>query len=128
MVNLGVERTKETPEVHFNHESGVLSLKGTCITTEVKEFFEPLIEWLKDYLGSPAESTEISFQLEYCNSFSRKYVLEILKMLKDCSEKGNAVSYNWYYAEDDEEVLEEGQTYEQLIEITMNKISIEDYD
>ena len=46
MEELIIEKTGNTPKVHFNHQVGKLVIEGRSIPENPGDFFERLIEWL----------------------------------------------------------------------------------
>jgi len=45
--NLDITKTKDTLEIHFNAETGILSLKGESYPEDPAVFFTPLYNWIK---------------------------------------------------------------------------------
>jgi len=82
MEDLYLKKTFTSPEVEFIADTGELSLEGRSIPEDPGEFFEKLIEWINEYFLHPAEKTVMSIKLEYINSGSSKYMLEVLRIMK----------------------------------------------
>ena len=95
-------------------------IKGRSIPENSVEFYAPLIEGLSKYHQSPSLKTKVDFRLEYFNTSSSKCILEILKQLQALSVEGNNVEVDWYYDEDDDEILEIGEDYSNMIKIPFN--------
>ena len=97
-------KTRDTPEVEFDALKGFLRMKGRCYPSDAKKFFEPLVNWLRDYVDAPkSEKTEVHIDLEYFNTTSGKILLNLFEMLKELYKLGNQVSVKWYEWESDEE-------------------------
>lgn len=122
MEELLIEKTGNTPKVHFNHEEGKLVIEGRSIPENPGDFFERLIEWLDSYYKSPQETTQMYLNLEYVNSGSSKYLLGIFRMIKKRYDEGNNCIINWYYEEDDEAILSLGEHFKSTIKIPFNLI------
>jgi hypothetical protein len=84
-----------------------------------------LVDWLEAYLSNPAELTEVNIQLEYFNTSSSKCILDVFKKLEAIYKSGNEVVINWYYEEDDEDMLEAGEDYQSIIKIPFKMVEIE---
>lgn len=121
MESLIIKGDFKHPEVAFDAAKGLLELKGNSIPERAEEFYTPIIEWIKNYLKSPYETTTFNFKLIYLNSGSKRYVLDILEIIKS---SGNNVTINWYYEEDDEDMLEMGESYKELVELPINFIPV----
>jgi len=50
---LSIKGTQETPEVMLDKQSGVFSISGKSLPEDVKEFYNPLIEWIENYSNEP---------------------------------------------------------------------------
>ena len=112
-----VEATEFTPMVNFDKEKSIFIVSGVSRPENANEFYEPVIDWLKNYKDDPLNKTAIDFQFDYFNTSSLKYFLIILSQFKDIEESGKAVGINWYYDEEDESMLEAGKNLEELSEL-----------
>jgi len=126
MDNFFIERSKQTPEIKFNAESGVLEIMGRSIPENTFDFFNPVLSWLDEYSQNPASKTVVKVNLEYFNTSSSKYILEILKRVKNIMNDGHDVLVEWYYEEDDEEMMETGEDYEDVSGLPFTLISVEE--
>lgn len=126
MKNIEIEGSPKTPEIKFNADSGVIEIKGRSIPENSIEFYKPMIDWLEEYATSPQSQTIVNIQLEYFNTSSSKCILDVFKKLEVISKNGNDVIINWYYEEDDEDMLEAGEDYQSIIRIPFKMIEIEE--
>ena len=53
MEELRISPTKNTPEIILNPE-GIIRIKGRSIHENVTDFFEPVEEWVSEYIKNPA--------------------------------------------------------------------------
>lgn len=125
MDQISIEGTPKTPTVNFDAD-GKIEIKGRSIPENSIEFYKPLVQWLEEYGNSPKELTVVNIQLEYFNTSSSKCILDIFKKLEAISKSGNEVTINWYYEEDDEDMLEAGEDYQSIIKIPFKMIEIEE--
>ncbi len=122
MEDLYLKKTFNSPEVEFIAGSGELSVEGRSIPEDPGEFFERLIDWINQYFLNPHETTVMSIKLEYINSGSSKYMLELLRIMKINFDAGRDVQVKWYFEEGDESIEELGIHYEQTIQIPFEHI------
>ena len=122
MEDLFLKKTFNSPEVEFIAGTGELSMEGRSIPEDPGEFFERLIDWINDYFMNPASITELNIKLEYINSGSSKYMLELLRIMKINHVNGKNVQVKWYFEEGDESIQELGQHYEQTIQLPFEHI------
>ena len=57
----------------------------------------------------------MNFYLTYCNTTSSKWILDILLRVDDIAEKGFPITIKWRYDADEEDILEIGEDYRELI-------------
>ncbi|HMN04908.1 MAG TPA: DUF1987 domain-containing protein [Flavobacteriales bacterium] len=116
--------TDTTPEVLFDPVAGVLELEGCSIHENPEAFFRPLLDGVEKYIGQPAPHTVIKVALEYFNSSSSKYLLDLLKIMDRLygSDKGT-VEMQWFHAPDDLDLKEAGQDYGTLLDMPVKLIS-----
>ena len=126
MDTISIEGTPKTPEVSFDHEKGALRLKGRSIPENSIEFYKPLVDWLESYSGSPQPKTVCDIQLEYFNTSSSKCLLDLFKTMEGMSKDGNEIIINWYYEEDDEDMLEAGEDYQSIINVPFKMIEMQE--
>ena len=126
MDSIYIEGTPKTPNVKFDSEKGSLLLKGRSIPENSIEFYKPLVDWLDNYAGKPQPSTTIDIQLEYFNTSSSKCLLDLFKKAENMNNAGNEIIINWYYEEDDEDMLEAGEDYQSIIDVPFKMIEVEE--
>jgi len=126
MEPLLIEGTQKTPAVKFNPDQGALEVKGRSIPENSIEFYKPLVDWLENYSENPAGKTIVNVHLEYFNTSSSKCILDVFKKLESIHKSNNEVLINWYYEEDDEDMLEAGEDYESIIRVPFKMIEIVD--
>ncbi len=126
MDTISIEGTPKTPTVNFDDNKGLVEIKGRSIPENSIEFYKPLVDWLEFYQSTPKELTQVNIQLEYFNTSSSKCILDVFKKLETIYKSGNEVVINWYYEEDDEDMLEAGEDYQSIIKIPFKMIEIEE--
>ena len=118
--------TQKTPSIEFDANAGKVEIKGRSIPENSIEFYNPLIAWLEEYSGNAKETTEVNIQLEYFNTSSSKCILDVFKKLEVIAKAGSDVKVNWFYEEDDEDMLEAGEDYQSIIKLPFKMIEIEE--
>lgn len=113
-----LEASKDTPAILFDPELGRFEIIGRSFPLNAKGFYQPAIEWLQDYAKNPNEFTEFSFRLEYFNTPSSKCITDILKILKSIKDAGFSLSVNWFYDEDDIDILDLGHVFSRIADLS----------
>lgn len=124
MQSLVIESSNITPSVNFNVETGVLDLKGRSIPENSLDFYQPLYSWLDEYSLKPAVKTVVNVHLDYFNTSSSKCILDILKRIDKIDEKGHDVLIKWFYDESDEDMMESGEDYMDLLDSPFELIEL----
>ncbi len=122
MNSLIVNPTQDTPEVVFDAEQGKLLIAGTSIPENARAFFEPMLNWISEYLKSPKAETYISFKMTYFNTVSTKYIFDIMLLAKEIAKENNTLVFNWYFSEDDEDMYEAGATFSKMLRFPFNMV------
>lgn len=122
MENIFIKKNLSTPEVVLDAQTGYLSFEGKSRPEDPDSFFVPITNWLLDYVKQPATKTIIDFKFTYFNTSSSKKIIEILMILDIMYIEGNQVEINWYYKSSDEDMLEEGEMFNELNEIPIKFI------
>ena len=123
MEELRISPTKNTPEIMLN-PAGTILIKGRSIHENVTDFFEPVEDWISEYIGAPAEVTSVDLSLEYFNSASAKAFIHLLEQIKHVSLKNKKYIINWYYEDGDEDILERGEYFSSILEVPFTFIKL----
>ncbi len=122
MDNLQIPGSNKTPEISFDASSKVLSISGRSIPENSIEFYKPMLAWMEEYATTQPESTILQIKLEYFNTSSSKCLLDIFKKLETI---GGKCQVEWYYEQDDEDMLEAGEDYEAIVHVPFKMIGVE---
>lgn len=123
MKDIRKESTDKTPEINFVNDEGLIEIKGRSIPENSLKFYEELIDWIEDYSKDAKDNTQVNIQLEYFNTSSSKCLLDLFKKMEHVSKN---VTINWFYEEDDEDMLEAGEDYEAIINIPFKMIEVDE--
>ncbi|MCD6068177.1 MAG: hypothetical protein K0S33_3003 [Bacteroidetes bacterium] len=104
--------TEKTPLVILDKEKARFELIGVSVPTDGKEFYQPVLDWMKKYAEAPLEETVFVFNLDYFNISSSKMILFVLYKLQEIESMGKKVKVKWFY--NDEDLFEAGQDYEYI--------------
>ena len=124
MKDLKIEGSPKTPTIEFNSEKGYLLVRGRSIPENSIEFYKSLIEALEAYNTNSQPNTKVDVQLEYFNTSSSKCILDVFKKLEAINAGSSNVVINWYYEEDDEDMLEAGEDYQAIINVPFKMVQV----
>jgi len=87
----------------------VTILTGSSYPENSLEFFKPIVQWVKDFLALTKDDVRINIRLNYLNTSSTKCLLDIFEMLDGFHKAGGSIKMFWYYAKDDEDIMDTGE-------------------
>lgn len=110
-----------TPEFLFSSD-GRFKIRGRGLYKTETSAVGELINWIDEYLGDPAEITYVVIALEYLNSYSTTILVSILRRLNMVLLQSKKLVIQWYYEEDDEDLLERGEYISMTFDIPVTFI------
>jgi hypothetical protein len=110
---INLEGTEDTPKIILDKSNGIFEISGRSLPEDSAEFYQPVIEWIKEYGNAPLAETIFVFKLEYFNTASSKLILDILTALEDVE----GAKIHWYFYEDDEDMEEAGEEFSELVDL-----------
>lgn len=122
MEKLIVRPTRITPLIYFDPNRGLLELRGKSSPENSIQFYSTLIRDLEEFGRNGKQNLIANFKFEYFNTSSSKCLFDIFRKLNIVRENGFELSINWYYEEDDEDMLEAGEDYADLLGIEFNYV------
>lgn len=120
-----ISPSRNTPEVILD-PNGLIKLTGKLIPENAEDFFKPIGEWTDEYLCDPADTTIVEICLDYINSAGTKYLLHIMHQIAHIflRENKKKLIINWYYYDEDEDILEKGRLFSLELDVPFNFIKI----
>ncbi|WP_027000310.1 DUF1987 domain-containing protein [Eisenibacter elegans] len=126
MENLFIEGFEERPRIEFNAQTGVLEISESSYPEYTKEIYAPVMKWLDEYLKTEGHNITFNFRLDYFNTSTSSRFQKIIEKLNNYYNSGKGqVTINWYYEEDDTDMLEYGEDYSREADVPFNLIPFE---
>ncbi len=122
METLNLAPTEDTPKVVLDMQNGVYEISGRSLPEDVTVFYKPVLDWLANY-PKGSNKIDLNMKLEYFNTASSKLLLDILMKLEEMKEDGVCeVAVKWHYDESDEDMLEAGEEYSELVGLSFELV------
>jgi hypothetical protein len=115
----------DLPEVELDAAKNIFKVAGRSMPEDAIRFYNPILAWFTLYSEEPNPITAFAIQLEYFNTSSSKPLMEILTLLETLCATGSEVQIDWYYDEDDEDMLDAGLELAEIIKIPFKFHKIE---
>lgn len=125
METIKILGTDDTPTVTLDAANDLFEISGRSLPEDVTAFYTPVLEWLDEYAGHPNPKTVFSFKLVYFNTASSKLLLDILMKLEEINEEGHEVLVKWCYPDDDEDMMEAGEEYADIVDVPFEQVPYE---
>ena len=119
---LVIRPTRITPLVYFDPDRALLELRGKSSPENSIQFYKRLLIALERYAHFGSKDIVANFKFEYFNTSSSKCLFDAFKRLVKVRQKGMNLTINWYYEEYDEDMLEAGEDYSDLLGYEFNYI------
>lgn len=128
MQNIIIEETENTPAIHFDFQNGEFEIRGVSFPEYAKEFYEPILEALREYTARPLVfKTRLTFKFTYFNTGTNSFITDLMKELERITDlEGYQVEVIWYYEEDDEDMKELGDYFESLTNLPVKFVECEE--
>jgi hypothetical protein len=97
MEPLIIEGEVDTPKIVLDHTNNKFEISGKSLPEDVKSFYNPVIEWLEQFIPEAGNETIFEFKMDYLNTASTKMVTELIYKLKAILELGKGLKVHWYY-------------------------------
>lgn len=120
MEDLHIEPQKKTLDIQCTDDN--ISMYGNSLLPNSRTFFQPVFDWVTEYVKNPSKKTEVSLKFEYIDTASIQALFDVLKLLKSIPDNEERVIVNWYFEFDDPELLEIGEIMEGRLKLNFNFI------
>ena len=123
MDDLVIKGDKQKPDLVFSATTGELKVSGQSLPENATLLYHPVLEWIAEYSKAPAKKTVFSLKMKYYNTASSKMFFSIIKSLNILFRGGADVEIEWYYQDDDEDMLDAGEYFRDLVDIPFQFLS-----
>jgi hypothetical protein len=108
---------EDSPEVVLDNYNQIMRISGRSFLEDTEAFYKPIIDWLVDYCLLPDTTLELHFKFIYFSTATTKTLVKLLGRLEAFAEKGKKISIHWHYAEDDDDILDAGKEFEEILNL-----------
>ena len=125
-----------TPHVVLDADNNIFTFTGFSRPEDVRTFYTPILNWFEDFeseIGTPLfperyknEPMLIEMKLNYFNSASAKFLLDVLMQINRIYMKGIKLDFKWYYEDGDDEILDSGEELAEMVDFEFDFIAYED--
>lgn len=106
-------QTPSTPAVHADWAQGRVTMAGESYPENPFEFFQPLIDWVGQFLGAGDRPLDLELELIYLNTSSIRAMMDIFDHLEEAHQAGRQVRVRWTYEPENERVGELAEEFKE---------------
>ena len=127
IAGIHIPETRSTPEVHFDLDKEIYLLRGRSIPADASSFFYPLEKWVEALSNAALpKSINIKIRLEHLNTGTIRALLNIFSRLLRLRGKGAEITFEWFYEENDEDLIDKGEEISLILDIPFKYTSFSD--
>lgn len=120
---LHIPSSAETPEVTLNPERDTYRIVGRSLPENAHQFYQPIIDWFGKLLDAGPRQLELELYLDYYNSSTGRYLMELMLELEERSGECN-VGILWKADAEDDIMIEKGEEFRQLLKIPVRLLTV----
>jgi len=118
MDSLKIERRFNSPLIDFNSNNGLLKIIGRSIPENPVKFYQPLNDWVHNFIKTNPQDLIFYVHLDYLNTHSTECLLILMKKMENYYKtSGNNVKVSWNFDEYDEDMEGLGEDLASITEI-----------
>lgn len=131
MDSLIIEATEDSPKITFDTVSNRFMISGESRPENAGKFYTPVINWIVNYeetLYSRKQDAKddsvlvFIFKLDYFNSTSAKYIMDVLLIIKKFVDQGYNINIEWHYDKRDDDMLDAGNEFSDTVDLKFDFI------
>ncbi len=104
--DLELRQTSSTPLVLADQDQGRITMAGDSYPENPFEFFQPIIDWIENYLSQDTRPLHLELALVYLNTSSIRAMMDIFDRMEEAFQHGREVSVHWTFDPENERVGE----------------------
>ncbi len=119
-----LEATPTTPKVIIDPVSNKFEISGESRPENTAKFFNPIVTWFDGYRSvlyfqknsfGKSKKVSVDFKLEYFNSTSATFILDIFYQLEKIHKEGYEAEIIWHYDQRDTDMKESGEEFSKYV-------------
>lgn len=112
-----IEPTDDSPEISADIDKMEFKITGISTPENAVEFYKPVIKWINENKNNFHKPLNCSFYFTYLSSSSHKVIFDILSVLEEIFKENQKINIEWIYKEIDEDMLDVGHDFEDLLNL-----------
>ncbi len=115
MKRLVLKQQEDRPAIILLPDKAKFQIIGGCWPEDTKKFFEPIFKWFEEYFeNQPLPETNVEMQINYFNTSCLLAIKQLIVYLLEMSKK-HKIKIFWYYYPTDDEILDDGIRFWEIL-------------
>lgn len=110
-----IEGKQDTPTVLIDETEMSIKISGSSFNENAIDTYYLILDWIHKIEEELTATLKIEFDYIYINSATKKMVFVIVNHLDKLHKEGKKIDIKWFYEEYDEDMLELGEDFAELI-------------
>jgi hypothetical protein len=113
MDKLTIAASKYTLAIECDPATGVVAMSGISYPADAAEFFEPVFDWMGEYIAQSLGPLRLELRIDYLNTSSTKCLFDLIDRAEGYFKSGAEVAIDWYYKAGDDDIKETGLEFKE---------------
>jgi hypothetical protein len=97
VLNLSLPGSQSSPAIRADWNAGVVVMSGESYPENSFEIYDQLIQWIDSYLSKADRSLTLELHLNYLNTSSIRFMIDIFDMLEVAHGNDKEVLVQWMF-------------------------------
>lgn len=106
MQDLHVSGTDSIPSIQAGWSDGRLEMKGDSYPENAFELYQPVIDWIANFLDRAQRPLQMRLELLYLNTSSIRAMMDMFDQMEEAHLAGKPVGVTWLYERENDRVAE----------------------
>ncbi len=125
-MNVSILSNEDLPSFLIMYEEGYIEIAGRSIPNTPMKFYNNLLQEIDKYIPLAPNLTNFHFKLDYFNTSSHRYLVEMLRKLNTLNKNQKKFHVIWYYSENDLDHKEIGEIMSKFLALDFEYLSVKD--
>ena len=106
---------KASPLVVLDPQNHHYLIAGQSYPENAREFYQPVVEWFKEFLATSESDLRLTVKLLYLNTSSMGVFMYLFLLLEEAAKKGRVITVDWYYDLENESAKDVGEEFQEIV-------------
>ncbi len=102
-----MNRHPKTPHIDLNKFTGDLIFSGRSTPEDAARIYEPVLNWVEQYIHSPRPVTNVRLNLDYFNTTTALWLAKVLRLLVSAQKPEHVLILHLYLPADEYDSLKD---------------------